>query len=67
MIKKDDKIASIVEKYPQTADILFSFGMGCVGCPSAANETLEQGALKHGLSEEDIQELLDEINDCLDD
>jgi hybrid cluster-associated redox disulfide protein len=35
------------------------FGMGCVGCPSAQAETLEQAAMVHGL---DLDDLLEALN-----
>ena len=41
------------------ATILRRAGMNCVGCPSAASETLEQASTGHGM---DINVLLDEIN-----
>jgi hybrid cluster-associated redox disulfide protein len=42
-----------------TIEILMSFGMGCVGCPSAQAETLAEAALVHGL---DIEKLLAALN-----
>jgi len=39
--------------------VLMSFGMGCVGCPSAQMETLEEAAQVHGM---DINEMLDALN-----
>jgi hybrid cluster-associated redox disulfide protein len=50
MISKDMTIGSVVRAYPKAVDVLFSFGMGCVGCPSAQAETLEEACLVHGLS-----------------
>lgn len=41
------------------ATILRKAGMNCVGCPSAASETLEQASMGHGM---DAAVLLDEIN-----
>jgi len=38
--------------------ILMNHGMHCVGCPSAAAETLEQAAVSHGL---DPDQLLEEM------
>ncbi len=34
-------------------------GMHCVGCPSAAGETLEEASMVHGM---DIDKLLSDIN-----
>jgi hybrid cluster-associated redox disulfide protein len=36
-----------------------SFGMGCVGCPSAQMETLEEAAAVHGMN---LDNLLAELN-----
>lgn len=58
-ITKDMGIVEIVEKYPQTAMILMEFGMGCLGCAAARFETLEQGALAHGM---DMDALLAALN-----
>ena len=42
--------------------ILMKSGMHCVGCPSSANESLEEACMVHGM---DIDKLLDEINNYL--
>ena len=39
--------------------ILFEKGMHCIGCGMAGFETLEQGALVHGI---DVDELVKELN-----
>ena len=39
--------------------LLFQFGMGCVGCPSAQAETLEEACMVHGLK---IDELMTALN-----
>jgi hybrid cluster-associated redox disulfide protein len=44
---------------PEAAEILMSFGMGCVGCPSAQMETLEEAAAVHGMN---LDNLLAELN-----
>lgn len=58
-ITKDMTIGSIVSNYPKAPEILMSFGMGCVGCPSAQSETLEEAAMVHGL---ELEKLLVELN-----
>ncbi len=59
MITKDWSITDIVEKYPETADVLLSFGMHCFGCMAARFENIEQGAMAHGI---DIDELMTAVN-----
>lgn len=52
-------IGSVVRTYPNSVEVLFSFGMGCVGCPSAQAETLEEACMVHGLK---IDQLMAALN-----
>lgn len=58
MITKDMTIGEVVKNSPEKAEILMSFGMGCVGCPSAQAETIEEAAMVHGLRLDDLLEAL---------
>lgn len=62
MITKDMNITEIVGKYPQTADVLREYGMGCIGCMAARFETLEQGAQAHGI---DVDALVNALNEAI--
>ncbi len=53
-ITKDMTIGEVVRQFPESVAVLMSFGMGCVGCPSAQAETLEEAAMVHGLNLEDL-------------
>ena len=59
MVTKDMTIGQIIKEKENAAQVLMSFGMGCVGCPSAQSETLEEASQVHGI---DLQKLLDELN-----
>ncbi len=59
MITKDMVINEIINAKEGAAQILMANGMGCLGCPSAQMETLEQASEIHGL---DIEKLLKELN-----
>lgn len=59
MITKDMTIGEIIKAKQNAPEILMGFGMGCVGCPSAQSETLEEAAMVHGLS---LEVLLEELN-----
>ena len=59
MITKDNTIGEILEINPKAADILMDFGMGCLGCPSATMETLEQACFIHDLK---LEEVLAKLN-----
>lgn len=59
MITKDMTIGEVVRSNPQSARILMGFGMGCVGCPSAQAETLEEACQVHGIN---LDELIAALN-----
>jgi hybrid cluster-associated redox disulfide protein len=58
-IKKNMTIGEIIRVKPEAAGVLMSFGMGCIGCPSAQAETLEEAAMVHGI---DADELVKALN-----
>lgn len=60
MIKKEMTIGEALREKPQSAEILMSFGMGCVGCPSAQAETIEEAAIVHGIN---LEALIEALND----
>ena len=59
-ITKEMTIAQALKINPNAAEILMSFGMGCIGCPSAQAETLEEASMVHGLSIDQLMESLNE-------
>ncbi len=58
-ITKEMTIGQILREYPQVIETLFGFNMGCIGCPSAQAESLEEAAIVHGIN---IDVLLEELN-----
>ena len=61
-ITKDMTLGEAVSKYPQTIEVLFGYGLHCIGCHVSAYETIEQGALAHGLDDKQIQKMIDDMN-----
>lgn len=53
-ISKDMTIGEILRVNPDVAPVLMEIGMHCLGCPSAQGETLEEAAMVHGISIEDL-------------
>lgn len=49
----------ILQLDSRVASVLGQFNLGCVGCMGAMNETLEQGAMAHGI---DVEDILAELN-----
>jgi len=62
IITKDMTLGEVVQKYPETVPIMFEHGLHCIGCHVAAFETIEQGALGHGI---DVEELLKDMNNAI--
>jgi hybrid cluster-associated redox disulfide protein len=58
-ITKEMTIAEVIKNKPEAVEVLGSFGMGCIGCPSAQAETLEEAAMVHGIS---IDKMLEALN-----
>lgn len=61
-ITKGMTFAEVLKKKPKAGEIMFKYGLHCVGCHVAEFETVEQGAMAHGMSEEDVKKMLEEIN-----
>ncbi len=64
-ITKDMTLGEVISKYPQTAEVMMKRGLHCIGCGIAAFETIEQGALAHGMNKKDLNKMVKEINDVI--
>lgn len=64
-IKKEDKISEVIKNYPNSIEVFFDFGMSCIGCPMASQETIEGGCASHGMSKEKIDELIKKLNESI--
>ena len=60
-ITKKMSFGEVLRKYPQTVKTFFSYGMHCFGCAIAEDETIEQGALAHGVSPDELVEELNKV------
>jgi hybrid cluster-associated redox disulfide protein len=61
-ITKDMTFHQVMRLSPEVLKVLAQFQLGCVGCMGAKHETLENGAMAHGL---DVDELLEALNAVL--
>ena len=61
-ISREMKIAEIITRYPQSIEVFFDYGLGCAGCSGSAFESVEEGAMKHGFSKEEIENLVIALN-----
>lgn len=55
-------IKEILEIKPKAYKVLMDYGLGCAHCELGSVETLKEGCMGHGLSEDEIQELVNLIN-----
>lgn len=62
-ITKDILILDLIEQNPALTQVLTEdYGLHCIGCMAASMETLEQGALVHGMTEDKIDKMVEELN-----
>ena len=59
MINKEMTIGEVIRVDADKAEVLMNFGMGCVGCPSAQAETIDEAARVHGIN---VDELIEALN-----
>lgn len=58
-ITKQMGIQEVVDQHPQTVAVFFKHGLGCLGCAAARFESIEQGAMAHGI---DVDALVADLN-----
>jgi len=64
-ITKDMTISEVIEEYPSTIETLLMTGVHCIGCHVSYFETLEQGMKGHGMTDEEIDEVINEMNNIV--
>ena len=61
-ITKNSIIGDVLDKHPETAELFFSIGMHCLGCPASRGETIEEACMVHGA---DVNALVDSLNEAV--
>lgn len=61
-ITKNSIIGDVLDKHPETAELFFSIGMHCLGCPASRGETIEEACMVHGA---DADALIDSLNEAI--
>ena len=61
-IKKDMIITDVLKIDTELAPFFFAIGMHCLGCPSAAGETIEEACMVHNT---DCDALIEKMNNFL--
>jgi hybrid cluster-associated redox disulfide protein len=65
-IAKDDNLGDVAFKYPEVAEVLLDYGLHCVNCIAAGFDTFEMGAKVHGMTDEEIDEMMARVNEAVD-
>jgi len=60
-ITKKTKLSELATNR-NAAEILFDAGLHCIGCFASQFENLEQGCKGHGMSDEEIDDLIRKLN-----
>lgn len=66
-IEESMTISDIVKDYPATIEVLLAEGIHCVGCGVSTIETIGQGLRGHGLSEEKVSQIMEDLNQAASD
>lgn len=62
-ITKNTNLSKLLNKHPKLNEILmFKYGLHCFGCVAASFETLEQGAKAHGMTDKEIEKMIEKLN-----
>ncbi len=64
-ILKTANLAELTAKYPEAAEVLMDYGLHCVSCVAAGFDTIEMGAQLHGMTTEEIDEMVERVNEVI--
>lgn len=62
-VTKDMLLGSVVAEHPEAAEVMLEYGLHCVGCFANAYDTVEIGAKVHGMSDEEIEKMVKDVNE----
>lgn len=65
VLSKGTILSEVTEQSPRTAELLSEYGLHCVNCFASTFDTLETGAQVHGMSDEELEQMIEEINQQL--
>ncbi len=61
-ITEETLIGGLVEEHPEVIDTLLGYGVHCIGCGVSPYESIGDGFRSHGMSEEEVQEAIAQLN-----
>lgn len=61
-VNRTDNLGKVAQEHPEAAKVMLDYGLHCVGCFANQFDSVEVGAKLHGMSDQEIEEMLQEIN-----
>src|SRR5204862_8160366 len=61
-ISPDMTVASVVDRWPETARLFARYGLSCASCAISKTETIAQAAAGHGAGRVNMGELMTDLN-----
>ena len=65
VITKQSNLGEVVSQHPEVVEVFLDYGLHCVGCFANVFDTIEAGAKVHGLSEEEVSEMVSRANEVI--
>ena len=65
-VTKDILMSDLVFAHPEAVEVLMDYGLHCVGCAANSFDTVEMGTKIHGMSDEEINEMMVKVNEACD-
>ena len=62
-ISKGMLISEAIDLHPDIAPIIMDYGVHCIGCGGASFETIEEGFMGHGIPDDEIDRIIDDLNE----
>lgn len=62
VLTKTMNLFTVSQESPRSAELLAEYGLHCISCFFSEYDTLEMGAKVHGMSDEEMDEMIEEIN-----
>lgn len=65
VLSADSNLFMVSQESPRAAQLLSEYGLHCISCFFSEFDTLENGAKIHGMSDEEMDTMISEINSTL--
>lgn len=62
VLTKSDLLLNVSQESPRAAELLAEYGLHCLNCFFNEFDTLEMGAAVHGMTQEEVSDMITDIN-----